>query len=253
MKLCDTHAHIYFEQYINTFSDLIEDIKNNLEFVVSISCDMESTLKSLKLAKKYPKLIYSTIGYHPVDISLYNEIDYQKMLEIAKKEREYVIAFGEIGLDYHWMKNTKDEQKSMFLKQLKDAYNLNLPVIIHSREALDDTIKILKSTKNIGILHAYPGTYDECKEILDRFYIGIGGTLTFKNNLITKELVKKLPLDRIVIETDSPFLTPVPFRGKINNPIYVKYVAEEIAKIKEINLNEVIKVTTENAKKIFNI
>lgn len=251
-KLCDTHTHIYFKDYKDDFKELMTEIEKELEFIVSISCDFESTLSSLELSLKYSN-IFATIGYHPVDISKYTEDDFNEMIRLAKEYTNNIIAFGEIGLDYHWMKDSKEKQITMFKLQLNKAKELDLPVIIHSREALDDTINILKESDNYGILHAYPGDYESCKELLDRFYIGIGGTVTFKNNLITKELVKKLPLDKIVIETDSPFLTPVPFRGKRNNPTYVKYVAEEISKIKGIDIQEVINVTTRNAKKVFKL
>lgn len=252
MKLCDTHCHIYMDDFKDDFLELINQIENELEFIVSISCDMETTLQSFELTQKYP-FIYSTVGYHPVDIKKYNEKDYLKMLDLAKKN-EKIVAIGEIGLDYHWMEDDKETQKNFFEMQIKDAIKLDMPIVIHTRDALQDTIDILHKYKNAhGILHCYPGSFEMCKDLLDRFYIGIGGTLTFKNNVKTKKLIEQLPLENIVIETDSPYLTPVPFRGKRNNPTYTKYVAYEISKIKGISLDEVIRVTTLNAKKIYNI
>lgn len=251
-KLCDTHTHIYFDQFKNNFDEVIQDVKNKLDFIVSIACDYESSIISFELAKKYP-FIYASVGYHPVDISKFSYSDFNKMLEIAENNRDKIVAIGEIGLDYYWMKDDKKTQEKYFTIQLEAAKKLDMPVIIHTRDSIEDTINILKGTENYGILHAFSGTYEDCLPVLDRFYIGVGGTLTFKNNHITKELVKKLPLEKIVIETDCPFLTPVPHRGKTNFPVYVEYVAKEIANIKGIDLETVINQTTENAYKIFKI
>ena len=152
------------------------------------------------------------------------------------------------------MADPKDVQAEGFRKQMALAERVKKPVVIHTREALQDTLDILAEFPNVGgILHCYPGSYEAAKPFLDRYFLGIGGTLTFKNNRKTKELVEVLPLEKIVIETDCPYLTPVPFRGKRNEPIYTSYVAEEIARIKNISVEEVIKVTTENAKKIYGI
>lgn len=252
MKIVDTHTHIYYEQYQENWENLIKDIQEKMEFIVSIGADYNSSKKSNDLSLKYP-FIYATVGYHPVDISSYTKEDYNKILEMAKNNPK-IVAIGEIGLDYHWMKDDKETQKAFFKMQLEDAIKLNLPVVIHTREALEDTLKILiESEKSVGILHCYPGSFESYKPLMDRFYIGVGGTLTFKNNKKTKELVKNTPIERIVIETDSPYLTPEPFRGKLNYPQYTIYVAEEIAKIKEMDVIDVINITTENAKKVYNI
>ena len=168
--------------------------------------------------------------------------------------KKKVVAIKEIGLDYHWMEDPEEVQKEGFRRQIELAERVKLPIVIHTREALQDTLDILKEYPCVGgILHCYPGSFQAAKPFLDRYYIGVGGTVTFKNNRKTKELVKELPLDRIVLETDCPYLTPVPFRGKRNNPVYTSYVAEEIARIKEISTEEVIEVTTENAKKIYKL
>ena len=178
----------------------------------------------------------------------------EKEIEKLALNEEKVVAIGEIGLDYHWMADPKEVQAEGFRKQMALAEKVKKPVVIHTREALQDTLDILAEFPNVGgILHCYPGSYEAAKPFLDRYYLGIGGTLTFKNNKKTKELVEVLPLEKIVIETDCPYLTPVPFRGKRNEPIYTSYVAEKIAKIKNISVEEVIKVTTENAKKIYGI
>ena len=251
-KIIDTHTHIYDKQFEEDFDDVIDRIENQLEGIVSIGFDLESSQKSIELAKKY-NFVHAVVGVHPVDISKYND-EVEKEIEKLVLNEEKVVAIGEIGLDYHWMADPKEVQAEGFRKQMALAERVKKPVVIHTREALQDTLDILAEFPNVGgIFHCYPGSYQAAKPFLDRYFLGIGGTLTFKNNKKTKELVEVLPLEKIVIETDCPYLTPVPFRGKRNEPIYTKYVAEEIAKIKNISVEEVIKVTTENAKKIYGI
>jgi len=249
-KIIDTHTHIYDKQFENDFDDVMKRIEDELEGIVSIGFDLESSLKSIELANRY-SFVNAVIGVHPVDIKKYNDKVEKELERLALTEKK-VVAIGEIGLDYHWMEDPKDVQIAGFRKQMELAERVKKPVVIHTREALQDTLDVLKDYKNVGgILHCYPGSLEAAKPFLDRYYLGIGGTLTFKNNKKTKELVKELPLEKIVLETDCPYLTPVPFRGKRNEPIYTKYVAEEVARIKEISVEQVIKVTTENAKKIY--
>ena len=249
-KIIDTHTHIYDKQFEEDFDDVMKRIEDELEGIVSIGFDLESSLKSIELANRY-SFVNAVIGVHPVDIKKYNDKVEKELERLALTEKK-VVAIGEIGLDYHWMEDPKDVQIAGFRKQMELAERVKKPVVIHTREALQDTLDVLKDYKNVGgILHCYPGSLEAAKPFLDRYYLGIGGTLTFKNNKKTKELVKELPLEKIVLETDCPYLTPVPFRGKRNEPVYTKYVAEEVAKIKEISVEEVIKITTENAKKIY--
>ncbi|MEG0237466.1 MAG: TatD family hydrolase [Cetobacterium sp.] len=251
MKLVDTHCHLDNEKFDEDRLEVIERIKENLEFCVNIGYDLASSKKSLELAKEYD-FIYAVIGVHPIDIAEYNE-EVEKELEILGKNPK-VVAIGEIGLDYHWMTEPKEVQQERFKRQLELAERLNKPVVIHTRDAIEDTVNILKEYPNItGVIHCYPGSLETAKQLVDRFYLGIGGTLTFKNSKKAVEVVKDIPLDRIVIETDCPYLTPEPFRGKRNEPIYVEYVAKKIAEIKEISVEDVTKVTTENAKKLYRI
>ena len=251
-KIIDTHTHIYDKQFENDFDDVMKRIEDELEGIVSIGFDLESSIKSIELANRY-SFVNAVIGVHPVDIKKYSDKVEKELERLALTEKK-VVAIGEIGLDYHWMEDPKDVQIAGFRKQMELAERVKKPVVIHTREALQDTLDVLKDYKNVGgILHCYPGSLEAAKPFLDRYYLGIGGTLTFKNNKKTKELVKELPLEKIVLETDCPYLTPVPFRGKRNEPVYTKYVAEEVAKIKEISVEEVIKITTENAKKIYGI
>lgn len=251
MRLVDTHCHLDNEKFDEDRLDVIDRIKGNLEFCVNIGYDLASSKKSLELAKKYD-FIYAVIGVHPIDIAEYDE-EIEKELELLAKDSK-VVAIGEIGLDYHWMTEPKEIQQERFRRQLELAKRLNKPVVIHTRDAMEDTVNILKEYPNItGVIHCYPGSLETAKQLVDRFYLGIGGTLTFKNSKKIVEVVKTIPLDRIVIETDCPYLTPEPFRGKRNEPIYVEYIAKKIAEIKEITVEDVAKITTENAKKLYRI
>ena len=251
MKLVDTHAHIYDKQFKPDFDEIIDRISKELEFIVSIGYDLESSEKSVDLAEKYP-FIYGVVGVHPTDIKKYSDTVERKLEELARNKK--VVAIGEIGLDYHWMEDPKEEQEEIFRRQMELSRRVGLPVVIHTRDAMEDTVKILEDYKDVGgIMHCYPGSYETAEKLIDRYYFGIGGVVTFKNNKVTKETVKKLPIEKIVIETDCPYLTPEPFRGKRNEPVYVRYIAEEIARIKEMPLEKVIEITTENAKKVYNI
>ena len=252
MDIFDTHTHLNVDNFAGKEA---EEIAFARELGVTkmniVGFDTETIEKSLALSRQYGEL-YSTIGWHPTEAGSYTQ-EVENMI-VSHLHDSKVIALGEIGLDYHWMEDPEEVQKEGFRRQIELAERVKLPIVIHTREALQDTLDILKEYPNVGgILHCYPGSFQAAKPFLDRYYIGVGGTVTFKNNRKTKELVKELPLDRIVLETDCPYLTPVPFRGKRNQPVYTKYVAEEIAAIKGISVEEVIKVTTENAKKIYNL
>lgn len=252
LKLVDTHCHMDNEQYSSDREMLLKKIENEMEFVVNIGYDLTSSRKSIEFAKKY-KNIYATIGLHPTDIGdEWNPIVANALLDMGREEK--VVAIGEIGLDYHWMTKSKSVQKQWFREQLEIARKLNKPVVIHTREATEDTVQILKEFPDLkGIVHCYPGSYETASEIIDNYYFGIGGVLTFKNSKKMVEVVKKLPLERIVIETDAPYLTPEPYRGKRNLPEYVEYVAKKIAEIKEISYEEVVAVTNKNAREIYKI
>ncbi|MBC2856431.1 TatD family hydrolase [Cetobacterium sp. 2A] len=251
MKLVDTHCHLDNEKFDLDREIIIDEIEKNLEFIVNIGYDLKSSERSVELANKY-SFIYATVGIHPIDITDYNEELEGKIEELAQDKK--VVAIGEIGLDYHWMTTPKEFQIECFRKQIELAKRVDKPVVIHTRDAMEDTVNILKEYPEItGVLHCYPGSYDTAKLLIDRFYLGIGGVLTFKNSKKTVEVVKNIPLERMVIETDSPYLTPEPNRGKRNEPLYVEYVARKIAEIKGIEYEEVVKVTTENAKKLYKI
>ena len=251
MKLVDTHCHIYGESYKEDLNEVIERTEDTLEFMVNIGYDLASSEIAVELANKH-SFIYATIGVHPTDISGYSDEVEERLLELAKDKK--VVAIGEIGLDYYWMKDPKDIQALYFRKQMDIAKKLKLPVVIHTRDAMEDTVNILNEYPDVeGIMHCYPGSYETAKTLMDRYYFGVAGVVTFKNNVKTKEFVEKMPLERLIVETDSPYLTPMPHRGKRNEPSYVEFVAQEIAKIKNISYEEVVRVTSENAKKIYGI
>jgi TatD DNase family protein len=251
MKLVDTHCHIDSDRYDEDRDIILKEIEENLEFAVNIGYDLESSKRSVELADKY-EFMYAVVGVHPTDINGYNDELEESLEKLAENPK--VVAIGEIGLDYHWMKDEKEEQKKIFRRQLELSRRVKKPVVIHTRDATADTIEILKEYKDIkGILHCYPGSYESALELMNNYYFGIGGVVTFKNSKKTVEAVSKIPLDRLVIETDAPYLTPTPFRGKRNHPIYVEYVAQKIAEIKGVSYEEVVRVTTENAMKVYGI
>lgn len=252
IKLVDTHCHLNHKDFNDDREDIFKEIEENMEFVVNIGYDLSSSRKSVEYAEKY-KNVYATVGLHPTDIGdEWNPIVENALLEMGKNEK--VVAIGEIGLDYHWMTKNESVQKQWFREQMEIARKLNKPVVIHTREATEDTVKILKEFPDLhGIVHCYPGSYEIAMEVIGNYYFGIGGVLTFKNSKKMVEVVKKLPLERLVIETDAPYLTPEPFRGKRNLPEYVKYVVEKIAEIKGVSVEEVAKITNQNAKEVYKI
>lgn len=251
MKFIDTHCHLDDEKFNDDREELLKRIEENMEFVANIGFDMTSSETSVEYSKKYP-FVYAVIGFHPTSISEYSDKAEQKLIELAKNEK--VVAIGEIGLDYYWMEDEKEVQIEGFKKQMRLAEKLNLPVVIHSRDAMADTLEILKEFPNVkGIFHCYPGSIESAMNVPDNYYFGVGGVLTFKNSKKTVDFVSKIDISRIVIETDSPYLTPTPFRGKRNEPLFVKYVVEKIAEIKNLSVKEVLRITNENAKKIYGI
>ncbi|MCF2613016.1 MULTISPECIES: TatD family hydrolase [Fusobacterium] len=251
MKFVDTHCHLDDERFNEDREEVLKRIEEKMEFVVNVGFDLPSSKTSVEYSNTYP-FIYSAIGVHPTSISEYNDEVEKELIELSKNKK--VVAIGEIGLDYYWMEDEKEVQKEGFRKQMRLAEKLNLPVIIHSRDAMADTIEILNEFPNVrGIVHCYPGSFESAMNIPSNYYFGVGGVLTFKNSKKTVEFVNKIDISKLVIETDSPYLTPVPFRGKRNEPIYTEYVVKKISEIKNIPVEEVLRITTENAKKIYEI
>lgn len=246
--MIDTHAHILSEFY-DDIDELIEELKSkNIIKVINCADSIETSKEVLNIYNKYEGYLLPAVGIHPENIDNSN----LKTIENIIKEHK-VFAIGEIGLDYHYNDENKDEQKEYFIKQLDLALKYDLPVIIHIREAMQECFDILKTRKNKGIIHCFSGSIEMAREYIKLGYkIGIGGVLTFKNSKLY-EVIEKIDLKDIVLETDSPFLSPEPFRGKKNKPCNVLYVAKRIAEIKNISLEEVINTTTATAKQIFDI
>lgn len=246
--MIDTHAHILSEFY-DDIDELIEELKSK-DIIKVINCadSIETSKEVLNIYNKYEGYLLPAVGIHPENIDNSN----LKTIENIIKEHK-VFAIGEIGLDYHYNDENKDEQKEYFIKQLDLALKYDLPVIIHIREAMQECFDILKTRKNKGIIHCFSGSVEMAREYIKLGYkLGIGGVLTFKNSKLY-EVIEKIDLKDIVLETDSPFLSPEPFRGKKNKPCNVLYVAKRIAEIKNISLEEVINTTTETANQIFDI
>ncbi len=251
MKIIDSHVHLNDSRYDEDRDEVLNRIKNEMDFVVNIGYDYESSKISVEYADKYD-FIYATVGLHPAEEEEYTQELEDKIRELAKNKK--VLAIGEIGLDYHWMTKTKEEQARIFRAQMKLAEELNMPVVIHTRDAMEDTIKILNEFPKVrGILHCYPGSYQIAEKVVDRYYLGIGGVLTFKNAKKLVEVVEKIPIEHLVIETDCPYMTPTPHRGKRNEPVYTKFVAEKIAEIKNMSYQEVVDITNENTRKAYNM
>jgi TatD DNase family protein len=196
--------------------------------------------------------VYCAVGFHPEDISTANENYLSEIKELAMHEK--CVAIGEIGLDYYWVKDNKEEQKRFFTEQLALANELSLPVIIHSRDAHADTLEILKKHRPKGVLHCFSGSVEVMNEALKLgLYIGLGGAVTFKNARVPLEVAKSVPLERLLLETDCPYMTPVPFRGKRNQSTYISYVAEKIAEVKNLTKEEILTAANNNARNLFGV
>ena len=258
MELFDSHAH-YDDEKFNEDRDFIinEIYKSGVTKFVSAGYSLESSKIGIELAKKYD-FIYTTSGISPNDIPATNDELESQLLEIEKiaKSNSKVVAIGEIGLDYYWNKDQKELQKYAFKKQIEIANNLNLPIVIHTRDAIMDTIQIIKNTKFVkpGIFHCCPLNKDLIKAGLNKdFYCSFAGPITFKNTKNANEIISLIPIEKILIETDSPYLSPEPNRGKRNDSRNVIYMAKKIAEIKNMSVEEVARATYSNALNVFNI
>ena len=243
----DTHCHILKEYYDDIEKVISESKEQKVECLISCGCATKDIEESLKLVTQFPNL-YLSIGYHPDAINDY-DLDYLK----ENLESTRVVALGEIGLDYHYIETEeeKEKQKELFERQLEIAEELNMPIVVHSREATKETMDTLKKYNVKGIIHCFSGSYETAIEYIEMGYkLGIGGVVTFKNSKLS-EVIKKLSLDDIVLETDSPYLCPDPYRGMQNSPKYIPIIAKKIAEIKETSIDEVMNKTTENALKMF--
>lgn len=254
--LIDSHAHIDDERFDQDREEVIAKFaENNLELVINIGADLESSKNGVELSKKYEN-IYATVGVHPHDAKDADENTIETLRELAKAPK--VVAIGEIGLDYYYDNSPREVQKKWFREQIRLAKELKLPISVHSRDATQDVFDIIEEEsqdgKLRGVIHCFSDSVEIAREYLKLgFYISLGGPVTFKNAKTPKEVAKEVPLDKLLIETDSPYLTPTPHRGKRNEPAYVRYVAETIAILKEISYEKVKDATNKNAKTLFNI
>ena len=258
MGLFDSHSHFNDEKFDEDREKTIDEIvKSGVTNFITAGYSVESSKKAIEIAKKYD-FIYTTAGVSPNDIPQDEDELWKQLAEIENiaKNNGKVLAIGEIGLDYYWNTENKELQKLAFIEQIKIANKLNLPIVIHTREAVMDTLQILKENKveNTGIFHCCPQNRELIKEGLKLgFYISFAGPITFKNSKNAVEMINLVPNDRILIETDSPYLAPEPVRGTRNTPVNVKFVAQKIASSKELSLEEIEKITVENTKKILKI
>ena len=260
MEFFDSHAHYNDEKFEIDRDEVISSVKaEGITRLVSAGYSVEASKFSEKLSEKH-EFIYYSCGISPNDIPQTEDELWKKLEEIKKianQKHEKLVAIGEIGLDYYWNKENMDLQKLAFIEQIKLANELELPIIIHTREAVVDTIDILKNKQesiNKGIFHCCPLNRELVKEALKLgYYISFAGPITFKNSKNADEIIKMVPVDRILIETDSPYLSPEPNRGKRNDSRNVKYIAQKIAQVKDMTLEEIAKITYENANKVFKI
>lgn len=248
--LIDTHAHINMLEKPEI--GIIEAHDNGVEEIIIPAASEDDFEKILDLCHRFDK-VYATLGVHPEDCEKFSDKTAKKIIELAKDDK--VVGIGEIGLDYHYTKENKDIQKNCFINQIEIAKMLDLPIVVHDREAHGDTLEILKSTgiKRV-LLHCFSGSVEFMKQCCDLGYkIALGGVVTFKNAIEPKEVAAKVELKNLMLETDSPYLTPHPFRGLENSPKYIGFVAKEIAKIRNIPYDSVALETSKNAKEFFNL
>ena len=248
----DTHAHYDDEQFDEDRDELLMSMQDGgVGTIVDVSASYESCKRVTELAEKYP-FMYAAVGVHPDNVGSLNEETFAEMKKLFENPK--VVAVGEIGLDYYWDYEPREVQKKWFVRQLELARELDLPVIIHSREAAADTFEIMKEYdgKRRGVIHCYSYSVEMAREYVKLgYFIGVGGVVTFKNSKKLKEAVKEIPLENIVLETDCPYLAPVPNRGKRNSSLNIRFVAQEIADLKGISYEEVVEQTEKNARRLY--
>ena len=250
----DSHAHYDLEQFDEDRDELLSSMgEHQVGAIVNVGSDWDSVTETVALAEKYPH-VYAAVGIHPDEVGILDEERFAFLREQCQRDK--VVAVGEIGLDYYWDHESHDVQKKWFIRQLELARELDLPVSIHSREAAADTMEIMKTHGRglRGVIHCFSYSLEQAREYIKMgYHIGVGGVVTFKNGRKLKEIVAEIPLERILLETDSPYLAPEPFRGKRNDSSYLTYVAEEIANLKGITCAEVIAQTEKNARELFGL
>lgn len=249
-SIIDSHAHFNDERFDGFRDEILCEMRSlGVKKIINCGTDYKRIEECLELSRKYD-FCYTAIAFHPSEIPDDEEIDYDRLYNIIKNDR--VVAVGETGLDYYWRQDNKERQKREFAAHIELAKRCSLPIIVHDRDAHADTLEILKEHKPEGVVHCFSGSVEMAKEIVKLgMYIGIGGVLTFKNGRVLKEVAREIPLDKILLETDAPYLSPEPFRGKLNHSALIIYVARALAEIKGISVEEVLKRTSENTERLF--
>lgn len=254
--LIDSHAHLDMEDYANDIEEVLDRaLRGGISHIIAVGIDMPSSIKALELAERYD-FIYSTVGFHPHnadDVDISNIDDLISLASGSKK----VVAWGEIGLDFYRNYARVQSQIEIFELQMDKALELDLPVIIHDREAHDDVLRIVRKRKDMeqkGVIHCFSGDYDLAMAFIDLgFYISIPGTVTYKNAVKTQDVAARMPIERMLIETDAPFLSPIPERGKRNEPLFVRHTAQKIAQLRNMDFEELALQTSLNAKRLFGL
>ena len=244
--MIDTHCHLFKEDYDN-LEELLNEMKDkNIKAIVN-GCDLKSNIETLDLSKN--ENIYAAIGFHPENIDDFKE----EYLDFIVNNIDKIVAIGEIGLDYHWVSDNKEAQIKLFEEQLKIAEKYNKPVIVHSRDAIEDTYNMLKKYNVKGTIHAFSGSLEMANKFIKLgFKLGIGGVITFKNCRL-KDVIKEIDLSNIVLETDSPYMSPEPVRGKKNSPLNLQYIVKFISEVKEISIEKVYEITNKEASLLFDL
>lgn len=248
----DTHAHYDDEAFDSDRESLISSFKDRgVVGIVSCGCDVSSTVANQNFSHSFDDF-YFAAGFHPENLEDFSVEDLEKLEPFFADEK--CVAVGEIGLDYHWMTSTKEKQKEFFIAQIELAGEKGLPVIVHDREAHGDTLDILKATKPNGVLHCFSGSVEMAREVIKLgMFVGFNGVATFKNARKIPEIIKEIPLERIVLETDCPYLAPEPHRGKRNDSSFIPFIAQRIGEILGISAQEVLDVTNKNARALYNL
>lgn len=251
----DSHSHLDDDRFNEDRDILIKSLKENkVDIAINVGADLETSINSVKLADQYDN-IYAVVGVHPHSASEVTEDTLNQFREMAKNKK--VVAIGEIGLDFYYDNSPRDLQRKWFKEQLELAKELDLPVVIHSRDATKETFDTIKEAQDgtlRGVMHCFSGSVEMAMEYIKLgFYISLAGPVTFKNSRVSREVAEAVPLDKLLIETDCPYLTPEPYRGKRNEPMYVKYVAEKIAEIRNISVEELAEATNANTRELFGI
>ena len=253
MELIDTHCHLNDEQYDADVTAVIERARSkSIVWLINIGYDVESSRKAIRQASLYPD-VKATVGIHPHDASTLTKASLSELESLATSES--VVAFGEIGLDYYYDNSPRDVQREAFSLQMKLAKELKLPVVIHSRDATNDTLEILREYAPLqGIMHCFSGSLETAQICMDLgLHIAFGGAITFKNAPRLRKVVEGVPWDRILVETDCPYLSPEPLRGRRNEPAYLQYTLAKLAEIKQVSLEEAARISTENARTVFDL